>query len=373
MQNNSKNMIYKFFFVLSLILSVSNGCNDKNCPTLSSENKSIVANVKKWFHDKKAAISVTIDIRWRDDLPFSTQDAIDRGLKLEFEMVTAEYLYPWGPSQIAIMRDSLYNNGIRFFGHGHKHYAHDTLSYDEAYNSFLTCYNLMQEWGLKPKGYAYPHSSGWLARTQKANREAGWLFARGYTPIESEYYICPDNIEQPTNWYYLPSVFITSDPTQNSIHSHNELTPILNNTLDKSAWVILMYHSINYPNSWGYYPIEEWNADVDFIASKDFWIGHMEEIALYIMERHTFELAYEKLWETESSIAYEIRFIDHYLDNTIYNQPLSIELDLKLNDQYKYAIVSPKINNKDTLSIDNNSLNLDIIPDENRYKFIFYK
>ncbi len=349
-------------------------CSENSCPSECSQTDNIKVSVKKWFHGKESAVSITYDGGWNYKLPFSTNEVLDRGLKMDFEIVTSTYDTPYGrETEVAYMRDSLYDSGIHFFGHGHKHYAHDTLSYDSAYASFLKCNNLMLDWGLQPKAYAYPHSSGWLARTQKANRLAGFLMARGYTPIEEEFYICPDNISKPENWYYLPSVVMSSVlNVPHYIHNHAELEPILDKTKEKGAWVILMYHSINYPDGWGYYPLEEWRKDLDQMVELDFWSGNMDNIGLYIMERNSFESTYEKLWETEKSTAFEMRFMDHYLDNKVYNQPLSLEISLNMDKQFKYALVEPAISGTDTLWIENNILNLDVVPDEVRYKFVLF-
>ncbi|MCF6269621.1 MAG: hypothetical protein L3J41_07915 [Melioribacteraceae bacterium] len=348
-------------------------CTENNYFVQNTKKDEIKATVKKWFHGKESAISITYDGGWLPDLPFSTNEVLDRGLKMDFEMVSVNYENPYGLSILPYMSDSVYNTGIHFFGHGHKHYAHDTLSYDSAYVSFLTNYNLMLDWGLRPKAYAYPHSSGWLDRTQKANRSAGWIMARGFTPNEEEFYICPNNISQPENWYYLPSVVMSSDTSKDYyINNHSELSPILNKAKQNGSWVILMYHAINLPGKWGYYPIEEWRKDLDLMVELDFWSDNMDNIGLYIMERNNFEMTYAKLWETKKAIAYEIRFIDYFLDNKTYNQPLSVELSVNINRQFNYAIVEPAINNIDTLWFENNTISLDIVPDEIRYNFIFF-
>ncbi len=97
---------------------------------------------------------------------------------------------------MATYRNDLMPSGIHFFGHGHTHALHDTMDYERAYASFHTCFALMRQWGLEPWAYAYPGSSALRPSTQLANRDAGFIAARGQAFAPAEYYIVPDDVRE---------------------------------------------------------------------------------------------------------------------------------------------------------------------------------
>jgi hypothetical protein len=72
--------------------------------------------------------------------------------------------------------------GVHFFGHGHKHDQHDWFDFDYCYTSFKTCFDYMELWGLQPKSYGYPASSGRNKTTQLACELAGFISNRKATP-----------------------------------------------------------------------------------------------------------------------------------------------------------------------------------------------
>ena len=112
----------------------------------------------KFRHGASAAVSITYDA------PFGTHPrhhlataaVLQRDLRLDLEVVSAIYLTPRWRHLTDYYRTELMPQGIRFFGHGHTHALHDTMTFDAAYESFRTNFLLMQAWGLDPKGYAYP-------------------------------------------------------------------------------------------------------------------------------------------------------------------------------------------------------------------------
>jgi len=99
------------------------------------------------------------------------------------------------------------NAGFGYFGHGHTHVNHDALSYDEAFQSFKTCFDIMQNYGLKPVAYAYPEGKGFKSTTQKALKNAGFICGRFHSPLDIyNHYIIPDGVQDALNWFALPSL-----------------------------------------------------------------------------------------------------------------------------------------------------------------------
>ena len=146
------------------------------------------------------------------------------------------------------------------------HALHDTMTFDAAYESFRTNFRLMTAWGLDPKGYAYLGSAGLRRSTQTANRAGGFIAARGATLVFDEYFIAPYEEEGPKNWFYLPSV-VMGNASYRYVDRHEKLLPILDEAVTRRAWIILMYHAIGISEGWSYYPIADFERDLDATVS----------------------------------------------------------------------------------------------------------
>jgi len=180
-------------------------CADNN-PVNSMSAGKITVRVEKWYAGHKSAVSLTLDGPWSPYGPYQkvVEDVLKRNLHMDFEIVTSFYQSPDRLPIVDKMREDLIPHGIHFFGHGHWHINHDKAGYDSSYVSFKKCYDLMKEWGLNPKAYAYPYSAGHRAETQQANHDAGFLFARGGTYDFDKFFISAGDHWEPENWYFLP-------------------------------------------------------------------------------------------------------------------------------------------------------------------------
>ena len=194
----------------------------------------------KWRDGHRAAVSVTYDAPWGIHPVFSlaTDAAIARGLAMDIEIVSNKLSHFKRVPNVQRMHEELIPNNIGFFGHGHAHIDHDALGYHAAYRSFRINYVMMRAWGLNPKTYAYPLFAGRDAQTQAANRQAGFIAARGGTRDANAYYICANSVREPENWYNLPSVIMGNASTRDP-STHDQLRPILLKTLRKRAWTIM--------------------------------------------------------------------------------------------------------------------------------------
>jgi len=334
------------------------------------------ATAIKWYNGHKAAVSITYDIGLgTGSHPFTQsmidsaiQEVIRRDLRMDFEMVTDYYfLNPERRIWLDIIKDELMPNGIHVFGHGHKHINHDQVGYDWAFESFSLCYSLMQQWDLNPKVYAYPQSAGHKAETQQANRDAGFIAARGGVFDRNAFYICTDAVREPENWYYLPSVPVAANERPDYVRSHSEIVEILDNAIDRGSWVILMYHMIGLPNGWGYYPFEEFIEDLESIIERDFWCGNFDDVTVYIKERNAFSVNLSEILDAEQNNKYWISFTDS-LDNLIYNHPLTVELSFNPDRQVEQVHFSPPINSKGVYAVTDGKLRLNVLPDERKYQ-----
>ena len=229
----------------------------------------------------------------------------------------------------------------------------------------------MKQWGLNPIAYAYPASSAYIFSTQFANEQAGFICARGAELDLDLVYICPDDIMEPDNWYYLPSV-VMGQTYDYYIQNHSQLEPLLTTTLEKTAWIILMYHAIGFPDGWGYYPREEFMKDIDTIAEQDFWSGNMDRVACYVQERANFYLDIDEVPFSKNTYAYKVRFCDG-LDNKIFNQPLTLDFSFDSAANIQTMHIEPAVNGSTDFQVVDNKLRLNIIPGEQKYYLTLHK
>ena len=168
----------------------------------------------------------------------------------------------------------------------------------------------MQAWGLDPKGYAYPGSSGLRRSTQATNRAAGFIAARGATLVFDEYFIAPYEKKGPKNWFYLPSV-VMGNASYHYVDRHEKL------------WIILMYHAIGIPEGWSYYPIADFEQDLDAIVERDFWSANFDAAACYLQERAQLRIA---LLGVDATVRRFRIGLDDGLPDSLYSEPLTMRL-----------------------------------------------
>ncbi len=355
--------------ITSIILGCFCACSDNNPTGLGKPTKStdIKAQVLKWYEGRTAAISLTYDTHFRET-PMVDQvvdEVIRRNLRMDFEVTTATYDHPPKQDMLPKMREAI-PSGIHFFGHGHKHDLHDKFTFDYSYNSFKICFDLMSQWGLNPKAYAYPGSSGYKSTTQLANSLAGFICSRGAALDPDSLYICSGQEREPVNWQYLPSAVMGQEYPE-YFNTHAEIEPIMRNALDKTAWVILMYHSIGVPEGYSCYPMEDFFRDAEFISTNDFWCANMDDAACYIRERSTFRLDTIALGEENSAFVYEMFFYDG-LDNAMYDHPLTVDLTFDCPLPVTSMEVDPPILGRTRFDVKDNTLRINVLPDEKRYR-----
>lgn len=335
-------------------------------------------SVKKWYNNKTAAISLTYDIAIdADSISKIAGDlAIDSGIKLEYEFVSDRYDDGDRDSIVNKMINYWIPNGVTFFGHGHKHLNHDTLSYEVTYDSFKKCFNFMQSRGLNSKIYCYPGGAGFEYETQVACERAGYIAARGsshgYNENPEEFYHFPDSIKEPLDWFLMKSIPMGKGH-DDIVNNNEELITVLKNAENKTSYVILLYHNIGYDSGWHFYELEEFKKDISSIKKRNFWIASMEEVIKYAIERKEFNYYISK--SLSENWMYEISFIDN-LDNKIYNQELTIELRLndEMADEYDYLVyMDPSTNDIKWLKIKDGFVEMNVLPNEKFYKINFMK
>jgi hypothetical protein len=199
-----------------------------------------------------------------------------------------------------------------------------------------------------------------------ANQRAGFLCARGMSLDPAEFNICPDSTAAPANWYYLPSVVLSQGESVNYVNSHEELEPILAEALVRRAWVILMYHSVGIPEGWGYYPLSDFERDLDYLAGRDFWSGNMDMAALYIKERNAFAPQLGRVKKKKGWYSFSLVMADG-LDNSVYDQPLTLEFRFDSRLKGQILRVEPALEGWADFPVVEGIARLQAPPDEQTY------
>lgn len=327
----------------------------------------------KWLNGARAAVSITYDAPWgtHEDHHLATDAVIARDMRMDIEMVSWIFAKPELHHWIDFYLRELIPKGIGFFGHGHTHALHDTMDFDGALSSFQTNFDLMTEWGLKPKAYAYPGSSGEKLSTQLANAAAGFICARGSTNDPSEYYVLANGTREPENWYFLPSV-VMGNASFRYIDTHEKLSPILDQTLESKAWVILMYHAIGIPEAWSFYPLRDFERDLDEIQAGGFWSANFEAAASYIQERNHLRIDLLEATATQEVRVFQLLISDG-LRNDIYEQPLTFSLQVGSQSGLKFVEVSAELSGPLLTTREAGEIRFDITPDERVYTLSFVR
>lgn len=305
-----------------LILSCQN--NEPTNPDTSDFQSSVV--VAKWYDNHAAAISLTYD----SGSPESPRDRevqeyiLENNMILDYELVT-DYI---SEKKLEHILGTMIPLGFQFFGHGHKHINHDALSYTEALQSFALCYQTMEGLGLRPIAYAYPGGYGHRDSTRLALASSGFLCGRLHNVADhQDPYVLPDSATEPKDWFGLPSLVMQAYEFANNelaINSTDELIPFLDETINKTAWLITTYHSIGNEEGWGFYFMSDFMEDLEEIRSRDFWIASMNDVTLYIRERSNAVLSYDFITDSSGKIQEITILLSDELPNDLYDHPLTI-------------------------------------------------
>ena len=299
------------------------------------ESSIIPVRIAKWYNNHTAALSIDNDAgSAAGEAERTVQNLVlENNLTMDYEFVSK--LYKEDTIRWNYFENVFLPNGFGYFGHGDTHINHDALTEDEAYFSFKKCYDTMIELGLKPVSYAYPGGFGYLMRTHRALKKAGFISSRMFEKLNNENpYIIPDNETEPENWFMLPTLVMQAyDYTSCTICINNteQLIPHLNNTLEKNAWLILTYHSIGQTGGHGFYHLEDFENDLIEIAKRDFWVTHNDNVTLYVFERNAATVEVKHVKE-QSGTNEKIKIrIDDNLDNEKFNIPLTLLFDIPQN------------------------------------------
>ena len=144
-------------------------------------------------------------------------------------------------------------------------------------------------------------------------------------------YNMPGDEKAPANWFALCALPMQSldfkaggvTPCYSCINNNGDLLPVLDGALERTAWIILVYHNIGKPGGYGWYDWGEFQKDVRSIAARDFWVAPMNEITLYAREREAATLRVETFGDPVIEHI-EITLSCGGLDPAVFDRPLTV-------------------------------------------------
>ena len=287
--------------------------------------------IAKWYNNHTAAITLTYD----DGDPASKSNRIvnnliiENQLTIDYEIIT--YDYSRNPALLDYLLKKIVPPRFGYFGHGHKHDNHDKFTYQQALNSFQKCYQKMKEWGLHPVAYSYPRGAGNAPTTQKALADSGFLSGRlHYSKFMTQPYLVSDQEKEPPNWFALPTLVMQDHSFSNCekcVGTNQQLIPYLDQTLNKTAWIILTYHAIGDEKGYGFIKLDQFKKNLESIKERDFWVASLNTVTLYVRERAHAQVNFNPVFHGEKLEQIDLTLSDQ-LPNDIYNQPLTLVLTL---------------------------------------------
>jgi len=339
-------------------------------------NKNISLRVAKWYNDFPATLTISYDEGWpiSDKNKIAQELILKYDLSMDYEIVTESYNN--NRILLSYLKNKLITKGFGYFGHGHQHICHDDLTYEEAYESFKNCYDYMLSYGLKPIAYAYPAGCGFKDSTVNALKKAGFLSGRMHRRRStSSKHITPYDQMEPTDWFRLPTVVMQDydfEQIKECCNNNEELILILDEALDIKSWIILTYHAIgsDKERNWGFYKLDEFEKDLQSISARNFWIGSINDVTLYMYERNKITIEKKIYGNFLTKNIKKIKLIlEDGLDNQIFDHPLTILMEFpdKWINKKIYVSQDHKLEYSFVLKQKTHQLNL--LPNEKPYFF----
>jgi peptidoglycan/xylan/chitin deacetylase (PgdA/CDA1 family) len=302
----------------------------------ASEADTAIVVLTKWQGNHTAAFTITSDHAWGYMEPWEVwfrRVIADSALPVDVDF-TSSFIY--SPLQTTCLTDTLLPIGCGVFAHGHLHVNTDTMTYNEALQNFRLCAEKLRALGIAPRVYAYPGGYGHNPTTRQAARDAGYLAARMFSPLESPY-IAPDSALQPEDWYRLPTLAMFSraahdtDPllknATNLIHNTRELIPFLDGALARRAWLMATYHAINRP--WNNtYETDDFLRDVAAAHARDLWMVSYNTATLYLYERSRARLETTHNRDSAGRLQSIVLRVEDGLADDVFAVPLTLLITL---------------------------------------------
>ncbi len=296
------------------------------------DTNSVKARFSTWYQNKAGAISISFDDACFTQYEYACPILEKYNIKATFSLV-GEWTHDQPsnssePGSFEIKKMGwqqileLYKKGHEIAAHGYIHQKYDKhLPKDELVKQMKKVKNLIES-KIHSQVYTlhYPYSFT-TDKIIEAAKESGFLFGR--TGMDS---INPPN---PKNMNYLTSKSILNNETP----SAGELQKWISEA--KGKWLILLYHHLftadskemqiirhhNVRHNYSLLP-ETFEKQIEMISNSEYWVAPVATIGKYIVERNNTKI------ETIKDRKKIIVNTSTNLDKKIYNQPLTIEIEI---------------------------------------------
>lgn len=290
----SSNNLQFIRFVSGTIVSVNSGA----LFTINSTYTNHTSRLLKWPEPYTSAVSLTNDTGCID---CSREEAIrgeleNLGLRLDYEIVTKVF------KSSSKKHDTLVNvvsRGHGYYGHGETHNNHDSMSYEEAFNSFRNNMDFMKSLGLNPVLLAYPGGYGKKNSTQRALRDSGFFLGRSFNqasyPFE-ERFIYKSRSDLKNIWLLPILRFEHYEATGCGycIDTTEELEKYLSKNREFGSWLIFVFHSIGFEHGWGYTKQDFFEHTINtLVKNNDIWVAPIQEVAKQVLQ-HKYTTLYKR-------------------------------------------------------------------------------
>ena len=308
-----------------IIFSIHNAYGQKH--------NSVKAHFTTWYQNKPGAVSISFDdasfTQYKYAYPVLEKFNLKATFSLVGEWTTENPGYSSEPGCFDIQKmgwiqlTELFNNGHEIAAHGYYH---------QKYDKHMSVPDLAMEMKkiktlIESKTHAvvytlhYPYSYA-SVNIPVAAKEAGFLFGRtGLDTVNSAY---------PPDMHLLATHVILNNELPDSVKFQEWIDQA------KGNWLILIYHHLfpdhskemellryhKVQNCYSLLP-ETFEKQMEKIVATGYWVAPIASIGKYIAERNNTEIRTVKCKKK----IYIYTFTN--LDTNIYNQPLTIEIELK--------------------------------------------
>ncbi len=284
-------------------------------PFISNAQTILNYTIAKWYDNKKAASSITLDDaiggQFTDGIPILDANNIKATFFLTSQNVTSQ-LGGW-PVVLKASR-----GGHEMANHTVTHPSLATLSEAEINKEFKNCNDAISaNTRVASITMAYPNGSGGdnTAADQKVRNIAKQYFigARAVGGDYNEY----NYFDTEENYFKVRSPMIDDGTSAESIAN------MLSNTINAGGWYCPTYHGIE--NGWIIVPKILFEAHVkEFIKRKeDLWMSTFANVLKYHRERKSAKLT--KV--SEDAKTWILSLSDTLSNNTAWNQALTLNID----------------------------------------------
>ena len=258
-------------------------------------------SITNWPDNKEGAVSLTFDDGCASHLSLGIPALDARGLKGTFFLITNN-VGSWGPWINAA--DSGHEIGSHTKSHPYLTDLSLTQVQDELTGSKVAIDAQITSQQCLTLAYPYGIVNSSVASI------AGSIF------IASRGVSCAINIAP----YDFNNVKACSPDPDN----FDDLYAQTNTAEQQGAWLVTFIHSLNGGSDcWGNWTIDMWTNYLDYLKTKNLWVGTFGAAAKYIKERGSAALSV-----SSSSNSQIVLSLTDSLDDTIYDQPLTLRSEV---------------------------------------------